>query len=74
FIQKFIFLQSYRQFQGFEGWLLCWCPDDHQPLSLTEQEQGKDKSLEGRFSPPPGTRFRVRVGFDDVSVTEDFIA
>ncbi|NER20852.1 MAG: DUF1822 family protein [Symploca sp. SIO1C2] len=39
-----------------------------------EQEQGKDKSLEGRFSPPPGTRFRVRVGFDDVSVTEDFIA
>jgi len=39
-----------------------------------EQEQGKDKSLEGRFSPPPGTRFRVRVGLDDVSVTEDFIA
>ncbi|NES19841.1 MAG: DUF1822 family protein, partial [Symploca sp. SIO3E6] len=39
-----------------------------------EQKEGKDKSLEGRFSPPPGTLFRVRVGLDNVSVTEDFIA
>jgi Protein of unknown function (DUF1822) len=36
--------------------------------------QGKDRSLELRFSPPPGILFRVRVSLDDCSITEDFIA
>jgi len=36
--------------------------------------RGKDKSIELRFSPPPGTYFRVRVSRGNVSVTEDFVA
>ncbi len=36
--------------------------------------RGKDKSIELRFSPPPGTCFRVRVMGDNVSVSEDFVA
>ena len=36
--------------------------------------RGQNKSIELRFSPPPGTYFCVRVTHDNVSVTEDFIA
>ena len=38
------------------------------------QGQGKDKSLELRFSPPPGASFQVQVTLNDIVVVEDFIA
>ena len=36
--------------------------------------QGLDNLIQLRFSPPPGTHFRVRVSLKDSSITEDFIA
>ncbi|NER48135.1 MAG: DUF1822 family protein [Symploca sp. SIO1A3] len=39
-----------------------------------EQGRGKDKSIERRFSPPPGTNFRVKVALDELSITQDFVA
>ncbi|WP_017314189.1 DUF1822 family protein [Mastigocladopsis repens] len=36
--------------------------------------RGKDKSIDLRFSPPPGTCFHVRVMRDNVTVSEDFVA
>jgi hypothetical protein len=39
-----------------------------------EQGQGKDKILQLGFSPPPGTKFQVRVALYEASVSEDFIA
>lgn len=38
------------------------------------QGQGKDSSLELRFSPPPGTHFQVKIALGDATVIEDFIA
>ncbi|WP_199248996.1 DUF1822 family protein [[Phormidium] sp. ETS-05] len=36
---------------------------------------GKDNLIQMNFfSPPPGTRFRVRVTLNDASITEDFVA
>lgn len=39
-----------------------------------DEGRGIDNALERRFSPPPGTRFRVRIALEDAIVTEDFIA
>lgn len=39
-----------------------------------DEGRGKDESIQLRFSPPSGTRFRVKVTRDDVSVAEDFVA
>jgi hypothetical protein len=36
--------------------------------------QGQDNLIQLRFSPPPGTHFRVRVSLKESSITEDFIA
>ncbi|MCT7967631.1 DUF1822 family protein [Laspinema sp. D1] len=36
--------------------------------------QGHDNLIQLRFSPPPGTHFRVRVSLKESSITEDFIA
>ncbi len=37
--------------------------------------QGKDNLIQMNFfSPPPGTRFRVRVTLNDANITEDFVA
>lgn len=38
-----------------------------------DEGRGKDKSIELRFSPPPGKRFRVKVTLNDVSVIEEFV-
>ena len=38
------------------------------------KSRGKDKLLQLRFSPPPETRFCVRVTIDNVSVSENFVA
>ncbi len=38
------------------------------------QGQGKDKSLELRFSPPPGAYFQVQVTLNNITVIENFIA
>ena len=38
------------------------------------QGQGKDKSLELRFSPPPGAYFQVQVTLNNITVVENFIA
>jgi hypothetical protein len=37
-------------------------------------DQGQDNLIQLRFSPPPGTHFRVRVSLKESSITEDFIA
>ncbi|MBO0349304.1 DUF1822 family protein [Phormidium pseudopriestleyi FRX01] len=36
--------------------------------------EGQDNLIQLRFSPPPGTHFRVRVSLKESSITEDFIA
>lgn len=39
-----------------------------------EQGRGKDKSIDLRFSPPAGSRFRVKIELNDACVTEEFLA
>ncbi|MEB3830655.1 DUF1822 family protein [Phormidium sp. CCY1219] len=39
-----------------------------------EEGKGKDNLIQLRFSPPSGTRFKVRVSVNEVSATEEFIA
>jgi hypothetical protein len=45
----------------------------HAEARSDEQANGKDKSLDLRFSPPAGTRFQVKVELNDVYVIEEFL-
>jgi hypothetical protein len=38
-----------------------------------EQGNGKDKSIDLRFTPPAGTRFQVRVELNDAYIVEEFL-
>jgi hypothetical protein len=39
-----------------------------------DQANGKDQSLELRFSPPIGTRFQVKIELNDAFIVEEFLA